>query len=648
MSNEDKKLRYEFAPASGGDVDGPKGGDVSSFIGSVPYHLARESVQNSIDAVVDKEKPVKMKFSLHQINARDIPNWKKLKEISKNCSKFWSEKPMAKRLFGSIYKKIDNNEKIPLLKISDYNTKGLTGGDYDQEGNYFNFLKSSGSTSKTEGSTAGSYGLGKGAYYNASNFRMIFAISVPNDEHDFVFQGKLRLASWENNEKIMKGNGSFGLPDQRPLRDESRLPNLFSRKEFKRKKTGTDIFVVDFRETEDWEKKMIKSFLSNFWLSIYEKKLVVEVGGKIITKDNLEDFLYDFFGKDSFNNKDNPIPFYKTYTISKESQNAKKFKKSLTHLGKVKLYLYSQEDFPNRILRVRKTGMTIEKKQRRVANSFAGVLRCVDEKGNRLLKKMENPAHNKWDYQYVLYDEEAREKAKESLREIDEFVREKLKSFFKTENRDSLGIKGLDNLVDVKDKGESTILERVKSKFGEKKQEEDSGSKETLEQIPGKEKGGEKNIKTSKRINKVQRRSGKEDEKGRRSLSGKGSRGGSAEKKRTKTGTEDEEGKRIIELKDLSIRSYAQQSDVKVYHIILIKNIELNDLFHLKIHISTEEGREIPNILKAYDCKKDAFYNTKENHILNIDTKEEKVKLKVAFEDNQKYSLRVTPYQYEN
>ena len=66
-----------------------------------------------------------------------------------------------------------NENAIPFLKISDYSTKGLTGNDYDKNGTWYKLVKSRGSSSKT-GGEGGSFGIGKGAPFGASDSTSCF------------------------------------------------------------------------------------------------------------------------------------------------------------------------------------------------------------------------------------------------------------------------------------------------------------------------------------------------------------------------------------------------------------------------------------------------------------------------------------------
>lgn len=64
-------------------------------------------------------------------------------------------------------KKLLQDERISILKISDYNTTGL------RKENWQSLIEQVGSSVKSDDSSAGSFGIGKGAPFAVSDLRMV-------------------------------------------------------------------------------------------------------------------------------------------------------------------------------------------------------------------------------------------------------------------------------------------------------------------------------------------------------------------------------------------------------------------------------------------------------------------------------------------
>ena len=372
-------LNFEFAPTGGGDVTGLNDPVTTTFKGNISWTLARESIQNIIDAHdPNLSLPARALYQLEQMKATDLPKLNQLNEILTACRDHNRRDPDAYKFYEAAIYKIQHDSFIKILKVSDYNTVGLTGADDDESGNYFSLMKAVGSTSKSE-TEGGSFGLGKGAYYAASSFRTIFVSSVyENDKH--VFQGKSRLVSFKKDDIWMQGNGSYGLKGQRPVREKRFIPFHFQRDD-----RGTDIYIIGF-EDDKWEQQMVKSVLNFFWYSIVQEVVEITVGNTTISSDNLETLLEKYFDKKQADKDDepNPWPYYLAYT----DINHKIYQEKLENLGKVQLFLLQNDNYPKKVAYIRKTGMLIQKKGFGSINAYAGLFVCDDEDGNKILRKM--------------------------------------------------------------------------------------------------------------------------------------------------------------------------------------------------------------------------------------------------------------------
>ena len=99
-----------------------------------PYKgLAKEILQNVTDAKnpeLPDEVPVRAKFELIYVDLEDIPGHERLREVIHKCSEYYSDGDDGEKLRiirDAADKYLSGSIKVPVLKISDYNTTGLRG-----------------------------------------------------------------------------------------------------------------------------------------------------------------------------------------------------------------------------------------------------------------------------------------------------------------------------------------------------------------------------------------------------------------------------------------------------------------------------------------------------------------------------------------
>jgi hypothetical protein len=619
-------LNFEFAPTMGGDVTGMNDPVTTTFKGNISWSLARESIQNIIDAHdPQSNSPAEADFTLIERTADDLPKLKQLAEKLTACRNTYHTDKDAVKFYNSAIFKINTNQFIKILRISDYNTIGLTGDD-NSSGNYFSFMKSVGATSKSD-TEGGSFGLGKGAYYAASSFRTIFVSSV-YDKNKYVFQGKSRLSSFKENDEWMQGNGSFGLKKQKPVRDKNLIPGLFERED-----QGTDIYILGFEES-NWEKQMIKSVLNFFWYSILIGRIKVKVGSTDINSDNLETLLTQYFDEDKVDKEDepNPWPYYRAYTeIGK-----KVYEEKLPTLGKVKLSLLEKDNYPKKVALTRKTGMLIRRKFYNSINSYAGIFHCENEEGNKILRKMENSKHDEWESENAS-ESELYEDAVKAQKELKDFINRSIKDMAGLTDSASARIGGLEEYLFLKgdeELGDTSLGINGRPTEGisefETPPEIGSANEQVISQVPR----IERVEAIAKEVTKGEVDGGTQpiikDRKGKKSKS--------------KGGTEGEAEKSVVVLKHIKYRSFAVKNEKMTDHILIIKG-EPNTQFFAEVRAGTDDSYDTINILKVEDSQGNS-YAVEQNFIKGLSTNQEgKLKLNLKFDTNERYSLNLTAYE---
>src|SRR5437899_2464814 len=85
------KASLKFPESNDGTIEGISDAAIETFTGNLLRSLAREQAQNSIDArKPNTKKPVKVRYELLDIPARDFPGIKELREAVQRSELYWS------------------------------------------------------------------------------------------------------------------------------------------------------------------------------------------------------------------------------------------------------------------------------------------------------------------------------------------------------------------------------------------------------------------------------------------------------------------------------------------------------------------------------------------------------------------------------
>lgn len=614
------KLQWEFAPTGGGPATGFNDPTVSNFKGKPYYFLAREPIQNIIDNKLPNNNPAVVSYELLHIKSSQIPNIEEFSEILKKCREFNRGVTDCVKFLSKAITKIENNAVIPILKISDFNTTGLFGDDEDKNGSYWKFAKSVG-YSTSEGAGGGSWGLGKGSYYAASNFRTILFSSVFDNENKVVFQGKSFLPSHED--KVVKqGYGSFGFEGQKPIRVLEEVPKLF-----RRKQQGTDFYILDYNGNIGWEKEILISILDNFWPAIYEGILEVKIGENHINKNNLYDgYLskhFSLYDPPDTESRPNPLPYFFAYT---GKTGSKVFESDLPNLKKIKLSLSFDSAFRKKIIYFRNTGMIIQKKPEPFFKGFAGVFSCLNPEGSFILRKMENQQHNQWKKENAS-DTEFYKKT--------EIVETELKSFisncFKELSREFTQSQTIPGLEEYFASKEDLGLGNIGR---EEEMTKDESSIEKAKKLDKQDLPVFKRIKVNKTLPTSGTPGGKNPLTKRKKKKGK----------KDGEGGEVANGDRIV-LTNCLFRTYAyKDSNGRFAHKLLIKKGVPLEKFNIEVKAGTDSALQDIQVEKVVD-EKGRKYRPEENLIkgFNFD-KNGEIKLDLYLLEGERYSLNIIPY----
>ncbi|PMG28020.1 hypothetical protein BCU94_18495 [Shewanella sp. 10N.286.52.C2] len=269
---------------SGGQWDGFNDSGIETFKGNPIVSLGREITQNSRDSVLDEKLPVRIEFNLFDLDVATIPDIQGLRNNISVCQEFAKNSGARAEQFFNDATKLLSKKKVSVLKISDYNTKGIM-GPCEHGTPYFAFMKASGESVKSSDIAGGSFGIGKNAPYAVSELRTLFvstAFKNSKGEVEQFFQAKSILMSHKHKRKTHRGQGYWGnTKDCMPISDSSEVPEWLRRPiaEDGSVELGTSLYVLGFTKPKNWEERLTSSIVSNFFGAITEGKLEVEING---------------------------------------------------------------------------------------------------------------------------------------------------------------------------------------------------------------------------------------------------------------------------------------------------------------------------------------------------------------------------------
>ena len=416
-------MRWSFPSNNNGDVNGISNSGIETFQGTPLKSLAREICQNSLDASLD-ESPVTVDFISFELSKEEIPGAEDLCDAFNRSLAFWELKK-AQDFFNTALE-VMNAEKIPFLRISDFNTTGLCGSDGEYNTPWCNLTKSSGASDKAV-TSGGSFGIGKYAPFACSSFRTVFYSTLDKDGKS-AYQGISRITSFRNdNNEITSGVGYWGGENNAPVFNRQlALDPAYSRP---KGKTGTDVYIAGFRKSVDWKSDIVASILDGFLYAIYTGKLVVHVDDITIDNEHLTDLCDDYkeYLTENANN------YYEILTTTQSVDI------DFKNMGLIRLWIAIRPDRPDmhrKVAMIRKTGMKIMDKGGISGNiPFAGVMLIEGEKINDFLRSLENPQHTKWEPDRCT---RGRQYAQNIIRDLISFIKDELEKLKPEDDSDEV------------------------------------------------------------------------------------------------------------------------------------------------------------------------------------------------------------------
>ena len=453
------KYKWCFSPLGTGDKVGVNNAGIGIFKKQPYIGLAKEILQNVIDAKdKDVDGPARAVFEVISIPKEQLPGPERLSYVIKQCYEYYHEGDdgvkmgLLKRAAEVL---LDGDGLVPVLKISDYHTVGLTGAKKEKGSNWTGLVREISATNKGNGKS-GSFGVGKFAPFNFSDIRTII-YSTYNKDGEMALQGKTILTTFRDKDGKLKQNvGLFGLVEEE---DCKAVYNVEDAPEvFRRSECGTDVFVIGFRKDPEWMHQVAVSVLEYFFYTIYIGNLEVSIvdGDKCIdiNKANLSNLINKYADYCHRNEIEFSVPVF-WGILNDKTGRTKHYQEVFDNKGEVELYLLVDPDLSEkRILEMRKAGMKItEDTAFRIGAYFHGIFIATgngsksDEPRdniNSFLRKCENQAHDTWSKDEY---EDHKKEADRVIKGIHSWILEKIKEEMPEVEQDETEGYGLSDLL---------------------------------------------------------------------------------------------------------------------------------------------------------------------------------------------------------
>lgn len=446
--------KWYFPLSNNAHIKGLKDSGIETFRGQLLTSLAREIIQNSLDAKREDFAYTYIEFSYFNIETERFPDIDGFKQnIIESIIESEHMKDASTKKFFLKANTILNQETIPFVRISDFNTYGLRGSKSKSSSDWKNLVMSSGISDKNA-QAGGSFGIGKNAPYACSDLHTVFYSTLDVDGIK-AYEGVTNLISVSKPDfnDHTQGIGYYASNNNHePIFEQASLDPSFNRTT-----SGTDIYISGIRfDKNTFESDIIKGVLDNFLYAIHMGTLRIKVNDKLIDQKNLTHFV--------MRNKSNLDK--ETVEMIELLNDPSAYKYSDFRKNEGTFILLEDPEGSRKISIIRKPWMKI--------TNFDGFTRSVDFKGvfivtgsnsNELLRKMENPQHDKWEIDRL--EDIERGQGERLLKEMRRYISDKIISLSNTGDMESLELIGAEDyikLIDDESKSKRKKIKEIVSK----------------------------------------------------------------------------------------------------------------------------------------------------------------------------------------
>lgn len=435
----------EFLKNEAGEKEGLADPGIETFRDTPYASCAREAGQNARDA--EERPPVTLTFDVIEVRPDDLPAHPKLVSALKACAAAAQQEKEIEFFQNAIA--VATRPKIPVLRIADSNTKGLTGPPHMQGTPFHSLLKSTGVSTKESETSGGSFGIGKGASFAVSDLQMVLYSTVyttAEGDEAFAAQGKIKLASHEESDGSgRRATGYWGNAEGfTAVTDRSKVPSWL-----RRDQRGTSIFCIGFRETDDWAARMTSSLVTNFFCAVHRGEMAFEVASRLydVNANSIENLLanVDIRAAADKSGQLQDLQFAEQLYRCLTSAAAIEQMVSIPDLGQLRLRVLIEAGLPRRIAFVR-NGMYITDNLKHFgqplqrfpsSRDFVALVEPVSAEAVKLMKRLENPNHNDFSAERIS-DPVKRGAAEAAMKKLGKRLRDMIKETTGVGQQDSV------------------------------------------------------------------------------------------------------------------------------------------------------------------------------------------------------------------
>ena len=231
---------WRFRRMAPGEInENPVQGEFFSSTSDLPQRLVREAIQNSLDAAQRRRdgtpEVVRVRFGFsgreHQLSVADAAKYIRglqthVDAVAEDDRGTMSSRRHANQQRQAVAEKkavhqaaVRLDQQMPYLVVEDFGTKGLTGdvaanGTREDGNNFWGFFRQIGISTKGE-NEAGSWGLGKWVFPDASEINSFLALTKRHGEHQTLMMGLAILKTHTIGESKYPAYGHFVRADER-------------------------------------------------------------------------------------------------------------------------------------------------------------------------------------------------------------------------------------------------------------------------------------------------------------------------------------------------------------------------------------------------------------------------------------------------
>ena len=458
--------QWDFPDFGGGQTHGIDGDSaVSTFKGTALPSLAKEVLQNSLDARKNKEKPSIVKFSVFNIPTKDLPGRDDLyKALLSSKSRNYDEQSGNEKIRVFFEKALStlSADNLCVMQISDYNTTGLTNPDADilddnqsKHSRWLKLVHGMGSTDKG-GVSGGSHGQGKSAALANSSIRTLYYSTI-DQMGKKAFQGVAYVGTHKKPDgtTLSQSVGYYGKADGKnsPIMESLSLNPAYQRTE-----SGTDIFVAGFENVEHWVDIILLAVLNDYLVALWKDELVVYIGEDIeISKKTLPS-IFDRYRAAYEAIEANPKEYFadKCLDAIQDPEYHSEPQDVEFHgiHGNIEVFLKTGLGYPRCVSMVRQIGMKVfDKHNQTSAMQYVGVMYIRGDELNSFLAGLENVQHTSWE---VDRNSEDSKLAKQRLNDLYKYLNGIIRSLLEKTTSGHMDVDGLEDFfgIDIDDTDE--------------------------------------------------------------------------------------------------------------------------------------------------------------------------------------------------